>query len=331
MTAPAAPTGSLRAVASRIERLLNLLNVLIGAERPVSAARIRAMVPGYPAEQASFHRQFERDKAELRDMGLPLAAETVPGTYPEEVGYRIPREEAYLRDPGLEPEELAALHLAASAIRLEGIEGSGGLWKLGGAPEGPDGAGAAAARNGAAGVADLPADDRLVTLFRAVAQRRQMRFTYGEVPRRLDPYRLDCARGRWYVTGHDHTRNATRHFRLDRVDGAVEVGEVGAFERPAARVPGVRMEPWRFASTEPVTARVLIDADHVPTATQVAPSATVVEERADGAVVLELEVSDLDGFRSFVLGFLEHAEVLDPPELRDEVVGWLTSVAEAGP
>ncbi len=312
-------------MASRIERLLNLLNVLIGADRPVTAGRIRTMVPGYPDELASFQRQFERDKNELRAMGLPVTAEAVPGTYPEELGYRIPRDEAYLRDPGLEADELAALHLAASAIRLEGIEGSGGLWKLGGAPDASD-----ASRGGGTGpegVTDLPADERVVALFRAVAERRQASFDYGGVRRRVDPYRLDCARGRWYVTGHDHTRDASRHFRLDRVEGAVEVGEAGTFERPEGRVAGVRLEAWRFAGTEPVAARVLIDADHVPTATSVAPSATVVEERADGAVVLELEVSDVDGFRSFVLDFLEHAEVLGPPELREDVVGWLAAVA----
>ena len=63
-------------------------------------------------------------------MGLPL--ETIElDDYPPVFGYRIPRERAHLRDPGLDPEELAALALAASAVRLDGIEGSGGLWKLG--------------------------------------------------------------------------------------------------------------------------------------------------------------------------------------------------------
>ncbi|MEJ7585504.1 MAG: hypothetical protein WKF43_15815 [Acidimicrobiales bacterium] len=88
---------------SRIERMFNLVNVLIGAERPVTAERIRSLVPGYPDNTASFQRQFERDKIELRQMGLPLRVETVPGVYPEVVGYRVPREEAYLRDPDLTP------------------------------------------------------------------------------------------------------------------------------------------------------------------------------------------------------------------------------------
>src|SRR4051794_41935067 len=71
-------------------------------------------------------------------MGLPLDTIELPDTYPPVIGYRIPRERAHLRDPGLDPDELAALALAASAVRLDGIEGSGGLWKLGGGSAGPE-------------------------------------------------------------------------------------------------------------------------------------------------------------------------------------------------
>jgi predicted DNA-binding transcriptional regulator YafY len=55
----------------------------------------------------------------------------------------------------------------------------------------------------------------------------------------------------------------------------------------------------------------------------------VIEERGDGSVVIELPVTNADGFRSFVLGFLDHAEVLSPPELRDDIVAWLRTIASA--
>ncbi|MEJ7585505.1 MAG: WYL domain-containing protein [Acidimicrobiales bacterium] len=218
---------------------------------------------------------------------------------------------------------MTALHLAASAIRLEGIEGSGGLLKLGGHPIGD------VEPADAVGVTDLPADDRLVRLFEAVTERRRATFAYGGVDRVLDPYRLDCTRGRWYVTGHDHTRDAGRNFRVERIAGPVTTGEPGAFARPGKAVAGVHMEPWAYGQGQSIPARVLIDAGYGPAATEVAPGATVVEERADGSVVLELAVIDVDAFRSFVLGFLEHAEVLAPRELRDDVVAWLTAAAGA--
>jgi proteasome accessory factor B len=302
---------------SRIERLLSLINLFIGVDRPVTTDDVPRKVPGYPEETVSFQRQFERDKAELRAMGLPLETTEVPETYPPQYGYRIPRERAHLRDPGLDPEELAALALAASAVRLDGIEGAGGLWKLGGGQTGP----------GEEGLAGLPADDRLVALFEAVSERRQATFTYRELERRVDPWRLGCTRGRWYLTGHDHRRGGTRHFRIDRIEGEVVTGPPGAFERPTGAIEGVRMEAWRFGPGPTRTARVLVDAGHVATARSAAPTATVVEERPDGSAVLALEVADVGPFRSLVLGFLEHAEVLDPPDLRDAVVDWLAEVA----
>ena len=53
------------------------------------------------------------------------------------------------------------------------------------------------------------------------------------------------------------------------------------------------------------------------------------ESRPDGAVVLSFPVSNREAFRSFALGFLDHAEVLGPPELREEVIDWLQSVRRA--
>ena len=300
---------------SRIERLLGLINLFMGVDRPVIADQVRERVPGYPEERASFQRQFERDKAELRAMGLPL--ETIElQDYPPVIGYRIPRERAHLRDPGLDPDELAALALAASAIRLDGIEGSGGLWKLGGGSAGPTDE----------GLAGLPADDRVVALFEAVSERRQVQFRYRDLARTVDPWRLGCTRGRWYLTGHDHTRGDSRHFRVDRIGADLTTGPPAAFTRPTGAIEGVRMEAWQFGPGPARPAHLLVDASHVGPALSTAPGAVVVEEREDGSAVLELQVTDVGAFRSFVIGFLEHAEVLDPPDLRAAVVDWLSGI-----
>src|SRR3954452_13223276 len=118
----------------KLERLLNLTAALLETARPLSAAEIAKRVYGYPEEKSAFRRTFERDKDDLREMGIPLVLTEIEGTDPPETGYRIPKDQYYLRDPGLEPDELAALQLAASTVRLDGIEGVGGLWKLGGQP-----------------------------------------------------------------------------------------------------------------------------------------------------------------------------------------------------
>jgi predicted DNA-binding transcriptional regulator YafY len=301
----------------KLERLLNLTAALLETARPLAAAEIAQRVYGYPDEKTAFRRTFERDKDDLREMGIPLVMSEIPGTDPPETGYRIPKDQYYLRDPGLEPDELAALHLAASTVRLDGIEGAGGLWKLGGRPSGP-----AVADHGPE-LTPLPVDARLVVLFDAVAQRKPVTFNYHEVERTLDPYRLDFQRDHWYVSGYDHLREDERNFRVDRIEGAVAAGERHAFERPATGVPGARVEPWQLGEGEPLSARVLVDPQQAAIAVGEAGRGTLVQERDDGSVILELSVTNLDGFRSFVLGFLEHAEVLGPPELRVDIIDWL--------
>jgi predicted DNA-binding transcriptional regulator YafY len=311
-------------VSDKLERLLNLTAALLESSRHLTAGDIKQRVPGYPDGDGAFRRAFERDKADLREMGIPLSVEEIIlGELPEQ-GYRIPKDQYYIRDPGLEPDELAALHLAASAVRLDGVEGAGGLWKLGGVPLSTKARNRMARETGE--LAAIPADERLVSFFRAVAEQRPTTFDYRDNRRTVDPYRLDFQRGRWYVTGYDHLREGERHFRLDRVAGDVELGERRSFVRPQTEVPGARLEPWQLGEGEPVHGRVLVDADQAAIALAAVGPEAVVEEHADGSIVLELSVTNPDGFRSFVLGFLERAEVLGPPALRDDVITWLEAL-----
>jgi len=312
---------------SKLERLLNLTAALLETSRPLTAADIARRVPGYPDSPTAFRRTFERDKEELREMGIPVTSLEIIVTDRPETGYQIRKADYYLRDPGLDADELAALHLAASAVRLDGIEGTGALWKLGGVPI------ATKARNAIdrahRGLASLPGGEAVVTVFDAVASRRSIAFTYRGEERTVDPYRLDFQRGRWYVTGYDHGRDAERNFRLDRIDGDVVPVGTGTFERRATDVSGARREPWELGEGEPVLARVLVDAPQAALARNVVDAAAVVEERGDGSIVIELPVTNTDGFRSFVLSFLDAAEVLSPDELRADIADWLDAIVAA--
>jgi predicted DNA-binding transcriptional regulator YafY len=305
---------------AKLERLLNLTALLIETPRPLSAIDIRERMEGYPHDQVAFRQAFERDKRDLREMGIPLSVETVPGTMPAVDGYRIPKDRYYLADPGLTPDELAALHLAAEVVRLEGGAADEGLAKLGAtagagpAPRGDD-------------LAALPGRSDLGGLFGAVIDRRPVRFTYRDQARTVDPYRLDFQRGRWYLTGFDHTRDDERVYRLDRIAGEVEVLEGPVFARPATATPGGPVEPWQLGEGEPVMARVAVDAVQAPWIVDHLGMEAVVEQPDDGSVVVELPVTNRESFRSFVLTFLDHAEVLEPIELRDDMVGWLEELA----
>jgi proteasome accessory factor B len=307
--------------AAKLERLLNLTALLLETPRPLAAQEIRGRLGAYPDETDAFRRAFERDKDDLRAMGVPLAVQEVPGVVPVVDGYRIPKDRYYLRDPGLTPDELAALRLAASVVQLDGVSAREGLFKLGGLVGEPGSAQGLA-------VGALPASD-VGPLFGAIAAQVPVRFGYRGEERTVDPYRLDFERGRWYLSGYDHDRRDERVFRLDRFDAPARVLDGPRFERPAVAAPGVRLAPWRLGEGDPLEARVLVDAAQAPWLVQHLGPAAVVEERADGSVLVAMTVTNRDNFRSFVLTFLDHAEVLEPAQLRDHVVAWLRAQVEA--
>jgi proteasome accessory factor B len=307
--------------AAKLERLLNLTALLLETPRPLSGAEIRDRLGVYPADPDAARRAFERDKDDLREMGVPLAVQDVPGVLPAVDGYRIPKDRYYLRDPGLSADELAALHLAASVVQIDGLSAHEGLLKLGGVVVEADGTMGVA-------VAALPAV-HVGPLFGAIAAQTPVRFTYRGTPRVVDAYRLDFQRGRWYLSGFDHTRDDERVYRLDRFESGVDRLSGPRFERPATSVPGVQLEPWQLGEDEAVDAQVLVDPPQAPWIVQHLGPGAVAEERPDGSVVVTMTVTNRDSFRSFVLTFLDHAEVLGPPELRSDVVEWLQALAAA--
>jgi proteasome accessory factor B len=302
---------------SKLERLLTLTNVLLATPRHLSAVEIRRRVPGYAADEASFRRGFERDKAELRALGISLDVQTVPGSDPPIAGYRMLARECTLRDPGLTDDELEALRLAVAVVGSSDGAGQRALHKLGGG-----------ATVGTPST-ELRADPGLEAAFRGVAERRRLRFDYRGVPRTIDPYRLQFARDRWYLLGHDHGRDALRWYRLDRVDGTVVLDDpAGAFERPEGETPGLQLAPWLVGGRpeQAVDARVWFDAD-VASVVRAELGDAEVEVDDDRGLVVRVPVTNREGFRSWILSYLDRAEVLGPDDLRDEIVAWLDEVA----
>lgn len=303
---------------NRLERLLNLVAALLAAERPLGREELRERVPGYAEGDASFRRAFERDKDTLRAMGIPILIEQLDaGDAAAGEGYRIPKEHYYLPDPELAPDELAALHVAATAVRLEGVEAGEAIWKLGGSPLGDIGPEAIAA---------LPGSEHLSIAFGAVAERRTLQFAYRGEARTVDAWRLAYRNGHWYLAGWDHDRAAERSFRLDRLTSPPVPGAPGGFERPA-QPPRRFPTPWEMGDEDQVQALVRVDADRADQVVERLGADAVVQRDDDGSVVVALHVTNRAAFRTFVLGLLERAEVVEPPELRAEMVRWLEAAA----
>jgi proteasome accessory factor B len=316
----------------RLERLVNLVAALLAANRPLSREELRTRVGGYSDDDEAFRRNFERDKELLRQMGMPLVLEPLDPLQPEGMmGYRIPRDRYELPDPGLAEDELAALHLAASAVAVEGAWGrsasTSALWKLASTTPGEPPQSSPAL--GMPTSLELPAGDVVAILFGAAAARQRVRFRYRGEVRDVDPWRLSYRNGQWYLAAFDHLRGDSRTFRLDRIQGVVEpVGQPGAFRRPEGGVAGPA-PAWQLGDEDEVTATLLVDGPQADWATAQVGEEAVIERRPDGSVVLALAVTNRDGFRSFVLGFLDHAEILDPAELRDDMVAYLSGLIGA--
>lgn len=318
---------------------MNLVAALLEAQHPLTRAELGRRVGGYASQPEAFRRTFERDKDLLRQMGMPLITEPIDPDRPDDqVGYRIPRERYELADPGLDEDELAALRLAASAVAVEGAWGrdatTTALRKLA-AIAGDDqrrdktlDAGLAAPMvGGSVGMARMPGGDRVAAAFAAVAERRQVRFTYRSGSRRVDPWRLSYRKGQWYLSGLDHDRGEERLFRLDRMEGPLEgMGPPGAFDRPTASATAPP-PPWRLGDGDEVMVQLAVDGPHARWIADEAGPETRREERADGSVVFVLGVTSTDGLFSLVLGLLDHAEILAPAKLRTEMIAYLSGVA----
>ena len=304
----------------RRERLLNLLAALLESRTGLTTEEILGEASlGYEGATESARKAFERDKKSLRAMGVPIDQSGVN----EVSRYRVDPDAYYLPDLGLTNDEVAALHLAVTAISLghhDAEAGHGALMKLGG-------------REGdrAQTIAELPIVPALAPVFEATRRRAPVRFTYKGEPRHVEPWGLTSKRGWWYVVGFDREREQMRVFRADRIEGAVELGDDDAFEVPADFRPEAELaeEPWQLGGGAPVAVRVRVDAGRATDLAARAHRAADVAWEPDGGAVVTLPVTNVDGLRSLVLEYLEHAEVVDPPEVRADVVAWLEAIVAA--
>lgn len=313
----------------KLERLLNLTLMLLESDRPLTVDDIRAKMPeeSYPADAASYRRAFERDKEDLREMGIPLEMGALPGGDPNIIGYRIRPEQYYLPDLDLTAEERASLQLALAMVDLEGDGGIGepldALRKLGGV--GPAEAPELAPTTDV--ITTVPLPSVVSDLFRATMDRRSATFGYGGIERVVDPWRLEFQRGHWYLGGYDHVRGGERNYRVDRIEGEVEMGPRGGFERPD-RVAGVRLTPWQLGEGRPIEAVIAVDADYESVARSLIGPDSRWESTPEGWTV-RLEVTNLGALQALVLEMLDHATLLEPPQAREALVSHLEAMVAA--
>ena len=311
----------------KTERLLSLVVCLLSTHRYLTATQIREAVPGYPESFDAFKRMFERDKDELRELGIPLETGTnSPGD--EEYGYRISRQAYELPEITLEPDEVAMLGLAARVWRRAELAGAaeGALLKL------------RAAGIDAEDLTQPGIEPRVRTpeaafapLWEAVRDRRPVSFGYRAAgrstaqQRRLEPWGVVNRRGRWYVVGRDADRDAERVFRLSRIDGPVTfTGPAGTVVVPPGTDVRAAVRDWDADPPVPRTCRLRIRTGAGYGLRRQAIS--IEPDQVPGWDVAELNYTETGWWSEHLASFGADVVVLEPSDLRDAVIGQLKGV-----
>jgi proteasome accessory factor B len=304
----------------KTERLLSLVVCLLSSQRYLTATQIRAAVPGYPESFDAFKRMFERDKEELRDLGIPLDMGT-NGALDDEVGYRIPRQAYELPDIRLEPDEAAVLALAARVWHRAELAGAaaGALLKL-------RAAGVEAEETAQPGIEPrLQAGEAaFAPLWEAVRDRRPVTFRYRAKDssvvqqRELEPWGVVNRHGRWYVAGHDRARQAVRAFRLSRIDGGVEFsGPAGSVTVPPDADVRELVKSWDDRPVAPQTAVLSV---RTGAGLGIRRQATREAAGTDGWDEVETPFDEVAWFSEHLASFGPDVIVREPADLRDAVI-----------
>jgi proteasome accessory factor B len=312
--------------AERTERLINLVICLLHTRSFLTAERLREIIPGY--SDAASDEAFKRDKEDLRDLGIPLETGSLSG-WEDEVGYRIGRNDYALPDITFEPDEAAAVGLAARVWSSAAMSGpvTRALRKLEATgveitpmPEGLQ-PGVGAVSGG------LPAVDE------AIRTGRRVRFDYrgasdnAPATRRVEPWGVVRWHGRWYLVGHDLDREAPRAFRLSRMTTEPKAeGPAGVVNVPQ----GIDLPALVSESDPPgaaVLARVKVRRDR---AIGLRRQAVDQVDGGDGWEILSLPYADSQRLADQILGYGADVVVLSPAEARDTVVRRLQALVEAG-
>jgi proteasome accessory factor B len=320
------PTGP----AAKTERLLNLVLVLLYTRRPLPKAKIREVVPQYgtAASDEAFDRMFERDKDELRELGIPLVTADIGGAFDDELGYRIDQRDYALPDLEFEPDELAVLGLASRTWAQASLAGPAAqaLRKLKAAGIERDG-------DSLVGIEPRlgtrePAFDAVKN---AVVSQHTITFGYrksGEnepTPRTVQPWGLASWHGRWYLTGFDLDRSAPRVFRLSRIEGEVQpVRKAAPYAVPADH-RAQEMIRSQVGDARVQTASVRVRDGRGQSLRRRATGESVEGEWS----LLEVPFTDADAFADEVTGYGPDVVVVGPPEVRDLVVARLLGAARA--
>lgn len=307
------------------ERLINLTIALLATRRYLTKSEIFRSIEGYEGEPSSMERMFERDKDDLRNLGIAIDVRGIDPGFEDEPGYRI-HPESYSLDLGeLTGTEIALLSLAAEAWRGAALGES---------------AHSALIKLRSLGIASdfdaLPhlspkvqvSSGAFMPLTRAIGDRSTVTFKYrsaelNDVTRVVNPFGLGSRKGNWYLVGHDQERNALRTFRLDRIVGDVEtLSKPGTFETDSDFQVLAFLDSHLFEPQDSAMLQIRRGRGHALRREAVTLSSD------DNFDLCELRYADEARFIDSILWHGDDVIVISPETLRQKVIASLQRLVD---
>lgn len=304
----------------KTERLINLTIALLATKRYLTKSEIFRSIEGYEGSPEAKERMFERDKDDLRKLGIIIEVGGLDPIFDDEPGYRI-RTETYALNLGtLTGTEVALMSLAAEAWRGAALRepAQSALLKL-----------------HSLGIASdfdsLPAmapkltvnSSNFVPIARAISHCIPISFHYLSAAlhheqREIDPYGLGSRHGNWYLVGHDHSRNALRTFRLDRIlDQIANTGKPGSFKVPGDFDVLTFLDAQLFEATEKAVVKIRKGKGHV-----LRQGANKISSD-DEFDLCQVPFVNVEKFLDVILWHGDDVVVVSPIDLREEVIARL--------
>ncbi|NOZ24076.1 MAG: WYL domain-containing protein [Planctomycetes bacterium] len=333
---------------SKTERILNLTSFLLKSPVPVPWAEIQGKVIGYDdaADPDALERRFERDKKFLRALGIPI--EYIPLDSFGHTGYFIEKADYYLPKIQIMPEDVAAIDLVSrispadagplsealqSALQKIQIDFPAPFEIRAEAEE-------RGIRRGARTSAESGQSENLDLLLRAMLACKRVGFRYYTMgrdstsDREVDPYGLGHTHGAWYLVGRCLVRKDIRVFKIARILGDVRIlnedREAPDFEVPPDFRLGdhIGKPAWLLEDGRPIEVKVRFDSTTAWMAAGAIGSGDAFSEADDGSGDVTMQVTAVEPFIRWVLSFAQHAVVVSPPWLREQVSRRIEAVAK---
>lgn len=302
----------------KTERLVNLTIALLATKRFITKSEIFRTVDGYEGSDESTERMFERDKDDLRNLGINIEVGTFDPLFEDEAGYRIKPENYQFQLGQISAQEIALLSVAAQAWRGAALSSSAlsALNKLH----------AIGIESDTELIPDLAPsivsqDTNLPIVISAITSQLVLSFSYTNEEiaaenRVVEPYAVASRYGHWYLLGNDLDRKAQRIFRLDRIAGAAKTqGRSGSYSIPA----DLDVEA-AFSSQQPLSSAILLLRDG--RALNLRTRIKEISDTADGSGWQKGEITfrDRERFLEEILWYGSDVVVIEPADLRQQIV-----------